>query len=1039
MVSSAPAIPDHTLLRPIGRGAYGEVWLARNVMGTLRAVKVIWRRQFESDRPYRRELAGIQRYEPVSRSSGGLVHVLHVGRNDAQGCFYYVMELADDAGENPPAEGRKSKEIRSPNTETAAFRPALQASDFGLSPEFGTRNCELYRPRTLRSELKRLGRLPTAECLRLAIDVASGLGQLHRHGLIHRDVKPGNIIYVNGRAKLADIGLVTTRDEGRTFVGTEGYIPPEGPGSTGADLFALGVALYEASTGFWPERLPDVPSEWLANPGHDEALELNEIILKACEGDCQRRYEEVEALQADLALLQSGQSVRRVRALERRYARLRLTGMVGTALLVLSLMTTLLAGYRSRLAARGHAREVALRQSAEQAQARAERAQRETRRQLQSALYEQARALVLSQELGHRTKALEAIRRATGATNVAELRRVAFAALSQPDLLLERTLALPWRPTLAQLDPKFERIALSRPGAPVTVCSLPDLRVLATLPGITRNDAWVAQWSADGRFLAVKRQDPRDDERSDLEAWRVGSTQLLFSVRGEISLDAFGFHPRLPRLLAGDVRGLVTVWDLDTAKPLRTFRLPGPPYALAYSPDGKRFAASYQRDSKWVVAFHDATTGALLCSVECEGQIKRIAWDPSGRWVSVVGTDATEWNRRVRLISADTGAMLVLGRHKIKTDDVAFDPQGNYLMSQGWDRELHCWDLRTRQRAFTVPDTGYFGNWDVGGKQYAILLQTGRLQLYAFEPPVCLELAGNRGEGLGAGAFSPNGRWLAVPDDQNLRVWDLTRHSAPILLADEGGWQPFFSPDGARLFAVNGEIGSARLLAWRLNPAPSRGRGSPFWPLPVALPRSLNWASPLGTGLALTSAEGVRLVAQTNLASGDGRRVRIPSGQGTASPDGRWLAVTYSFSPTVRVYRLPAVEQVARLQTSGLVAGVWFAPKGDELTVINRGGVEWWDTATWRRKRRQPGIPIAGAYVLYTPDGSGVWRVTSFHDATLYDRATKRPILPLPPNVLPLALSADGRKLAVGVDDQRVQVWDLVELRARFRELGLDW
>src|SRR5438445_9571567 len=60
-VSPPPLIPDHTLLRPIGRGAYGEVWLARNVMGTLRAVKLIWRRQFETDRPYEREFAGIQR------------------------------------------------------------------------------------------------------------------------------------------------------------------------------------------------------------------------------------------------------------------------------------------------------------------------------------------------------------------------------------------------------------------------------------------------------------------------------------------------------------------------------------------------------------------------------------------------------------------------------------------------------------------------------------------------------------------------------------------------------------------------------------------------------------------------------------------------------------------------------------------------------------------------------------------------------------------------------------------------------------------
>jgi hypothetical protein len=76
------------LLRPIGRGAYGEVRLARNVMGVLRAVKVVERRQFDSDRPFEREFGGIQRYEPVSRSADGLVHVLHVGRNEAAGCYY---------------------------------------------------------------------------------------------------------------------------------------------------------------------------------------------------------------------------------------------------------------------------------------------------------------------------------------------------------------------------------------------------------------------------------------------------------------------------------------------------------------------------------------------------------------------------------------------------------------------------------------------------------------------------------------------------------------------------------------------------------------------------------------------------------------------------------------------------------------------------------------------------------------------------------------------------------------------------------------
>src|SRR5215213_9501257 len=91
-----PVIPDHQLFRRIGKGAYGEVWLAQNVMGTWRAVKIVWREGFGSERPYEREFMGIKRFEPISRSQDSQVDVLHVGRNDPDGYFYYVMELADD-------------------------------------------------------------------------------------------------------------------------------------------------------------------------------------------------------------------------------------------------------------------------------------------------------------------------------------------------------------------------------------------------------------------------------------------------------------------------------------------------------------------------------------------------------------------------------------------------------------------------------------------------------------------------------------------------------------------------------------------------------------------------------------------------------------------------------------------------------------------------------------------------------------------------------------------------------------------------------
>ena len=96
--ASKNLVPDYQLLQRIGIGAYGEVWLARNILGQLRAIKIIHRHRFVDPRPFEREFEGIQRFEPISRSHPSQLAILHVGKNDEAGCFYYVMELADDAG-----------------------------------------------------------------------------------------------------------------------------------------------------------------------------------------------------------------------------------------------------------------------------------------------------------------------------------------------------------------------------------------------------------------------------------------------------------------------------------------------------------------------------------------------------------------------------------------------------------------------------------------------------------------------------------------------------------------------------------------------------------------------------------------------------------------------------------------------------------------------------------------------------------------------------------------------------------------------------
>jgi eukaryotic-like serine/threonine-protein kinase len=275
-----PIVPDHELIRRIGEGSYGEVWLARNVVGTYRAVKVVYRKTFEHDRPYEREFGGMQKFEPVSRTHEGLVNVLQIGRNDQAGYFYYIMELADDASVDRSA---------------APINPAT------------------YKPKTL-SEVGRRGRLSLAECVQIVLGVTSSLAHLHRNGLVHRDIKPSNILIINGVPKLADIGLVAGINETRSFVGTEGFIAPEGPGKPQADLYSLGKVLYEISTGKDRHDFPDLPADLRDSADQSGFSELNEIILKACASEVAQRYRSAEEMQADISILQEGKSVKQKRS-----------------------------------------------------------------------------------------------------------------------------------------------------------------------------------------------------------------------------------------------------------------------------------------------------------------------------------------------------------------------------------------------------------------------------------------------------------------------------------------------------------------------------------------------------------------------------------------------------------------------------------------------------------------------------------------------------------------------------------------------------
>lgn len=260
---TAPDIRDHETLRLIGRGAFGEVWLARSATGVLRAVKVVWREDYDRPDSFEREFEALKRFEPISRRHEALVPILQVGRNEQDGFYYYVMELADDV-------------------------------DRGRDIDPAT-----YKPHTLGLQMKREKHVSAEQCIKLGTTIAEGLDYLHRNQLIHRDVKPSNLVFIDGICRLADIGLVALLGQ-RSFVGTEGFVAPEGPGTAASDIFSLGMVLYEASTGKDRLDFPDLPS--CSEAGADVAVwrRLQDVICTACAPKAKQRF--ISAREMALAL-----------------------------------------------------------------------------------------------------------------------------------------------------------------------------------------------------------------------------------------------------------------------------------------------------------------------------------------------------------------------------------------------------------------------------------------------------------------------------------------------------------------------------------------------------------------------------------------------------------------------------------------------------------------------------------------------------------------------------------------------------------------
>lgn len=216
MYKAGDFLAGHKLLKECGIGSFGSVFLAENsTTGQKFALKIL----YKNGNHYERELAGLIAYQEKCRHAN-LMRIYHVGQNDD--CIFYTLDAAD----NLNVDGE-------------------------------------YLPDTLANRLRRKKRLTASELQPMLDELLNGLEILHHTGLLHRDIKPDNILWVNGRAVLGDIGLVTPNCNA-SLAGTPGFISPEVWNGKRTfeprdDLYALAMTIYCALSGCGPRDYPDLP------------------------------------------------------------------------------------------------------------------------------------------------------------------------------------------------------------------------------------------------------------------------------------------------------------------------------------------------------------------------------------------------------------------------------------------------------------------------------------------------------------------------------------------------------------------------------------------------------------------------------------------------------------------------------------------------------------------------------------------------------------------------------------------------------------